>query len=195
MKRKTVSPATVISIIALIFAVAGTAIASVATVSVLSKKEKKQTRRVADAEIKKLGPGLSVKSAATAGDASQLGGAPPSRYLDACPAGMTLVGSARDLCVDSADRATSQDWSGSAGVCRQAGLRLPNIGEVLEAGNTIVASVGGSHFYWTTNIWDDAGTSPPEQGWGFFTDAGGGIHTYNRTNQFSVRCVATPSTG
>ena len=71
--RKAASPATVISIIALVFAVAGTAMATVATVSVLNKKEKKLTRRIADNEVGKLAPGLSVKHASSADAATPAG--------------------------------------------------------------------------------------------------------------------------
>jgi len=62
------SPAMVISIIALVFALAGSAAAGVATISVLTKKEKKQTRNIADSEVNKLAPGLSVKSAGALAD-------------------------------------------------------------------------------------------------------------------------------
>ncbi len=63
------SPALIISIIALFVSLAGTGVASVATISALSKKEKKQTRAIADREVGKLAPGLSVKSADRAGSA------------------------------------------------------------------------------------------------------------------------------
>jgi hypothetical protein len=63
LRGRKPSPAMVVSIIALVFALAGSAVAGVATVSKLSKKEKKQTRNIADSEINKLAPGLSVKSA------------------------------------------------------------------------------------------------------------------------------------
>lgn len=62
------SPAMVVSIIALVFALAGSAAAGVATISKLSKKEKKQTRNIADSEVNKLAPGLSVKSAGALAD-------------------------------------------------------------------------------------------------------------------------------
>jgi hypothetical protein len=64
----------VLSIIAVVFSLAGTGAASVATISALSKKEKKQTRGIADTEIKKLAPGLSVANA------DKLGGQPASSY-------------------------------------------------------------------------------------------------------------------
>jgi len=64
----------VLAIIALVFAVAGTGVASVATISALSKKEKKQTRNIADSEITKKAPGLSVA------DSAKLGGLPASSY-------------------------------------------------------------------------------------------------------------------
>jgi hypothetical protein len=63
LKGRKPSPAMVVSIIALVFALAGSAAAGVATISALSKKEKKQTRNIADSEVNKLAPGLSVKSA------------------------------------------------------------------------------------------------------------------------------------
>jgi hypothetical protein len=67
----------VLSIIAVVFSLAGTGVASVATISALSKKEKKQTRNIADSEINKKAPGLSVANAAT------LGGQPASAFASA----------------------------------------------------------------------------------------------------------------
>jgi len=82
--RKLPSPAMVVAIVALVFAVVGSAVAAVATVSVLSKKEKRQTRNIARDEINKAAPGLSVANAtaaATATDATQLGGLGPEAFL------------------------------------------------------------------------------------------------------------------
>jgi hypothetical protein len=64
----------VLSIIAVVLALAGTGAASVATISVLTKKEKKQTRKIADSEITKKAPGLSVANA------DKLGGLAASSY-------------------------------------------------------------------------------------------------------------------
>jgi hypothetical protein len=64
----------VLSIIAVVLALAGTGAASVATISVLNKKEKKQTRKIADSEITKKAPGLSVANA------DKLGGLAASSY-------------------------------------------------------------------------------------------------------------------
>lgn len=75
IKGSRPSPAMVVSIVALVFAVAGTAMAGVATVSVLNNKEKKQTRKIADAEIGKAAPGLSVKHATSADSATPVGSA------------------------------------------------------------------------------------------------------------------------
>jgi hypothetical protein len=89
MREKRPSAPMVLSIIAVVFSLAGTGLASVATISALSKKEKKQTRSIADSEVNKLAPGLSVKSAgsattaataSTATNADQLGGAPAGEY-------------------------------------------------------------------------------------------------------------------
>ena len=66
------SPAMVVAIIAVILALAGTATAA------LTKKDKKQVRKIADGEISKQAPGLSV---AKAGDADKLGGVAPSGYV------------------------------------------------------------------------------------------------------------------
>jgi hypothetical protein len=98
VKRSAPSPAMIVAVIALVLAVAGSAVAAVATVSVLSKREKKQTRRIADREVKKLAPGLSVKSAdsaktaATASNADQLGGKPSADYVLAHSRGVALAG-------------------------------------------------------------------------------------------------------
>jgi hypothetical protein len=73
MLKKHASPSMVLAVAALILALGGTAVGSVATISALSKKEKKQTRNIADSEVNKLAPGLSVakaKSADTAGSAT-----------------------------------------------------------------------------------------------------------------------------
>jgi hypothetical protein len=70
-------------------------VASVAVISKLTKKEKKQTGRIADREVNKLAPGLSVKSAgsaATATNADQLGGKPAGDYLLAHSRGVALAG-------------------------------------------------------------------------------------------------------
>jgi hypothetical protein len=95
MLKKRPSPSMVVAIIALVFALVGTAIGSVATISALSKKEKKQTRGIADSEVSKLAPGLSVKHAGTADSAASagtadsaasattLGGLPPSAFVSA----------------------------------------------------------------------------------------------------------------
>jgi hypothetical protein len=69
MRLRKPSPAMVVAVIALLFSVVGTGVAGVAVVSSLSKREKKQTRRIADKEIRRLAPGLSVKSAGTASTA------------------------------------------------------------------------------------------------------------------------------
>jgi hypothetical protein len=96
MREKRPSAPMVLSIIAVVLALAGTSVAGVATISVLSKKEKKQTKRIADNEISRLAPSLSVKSASsadtastagtassanTAGNASQLGGIGPGGFV------------------------------------------------------------------------------------------------------------------
>lgn len=47
---------------ALVVALSGAAVAEVATTSKLDKKEKKQTKRIANKQIKKKGPKLSVKN-------------------------------------------------------------------------------------------------------------------------------------
>jgi hypothetical protein len=66
--RRRPSPSLVISIAALVVALTGTAVAGVATISKLSKSEKTKVRGLADQEIDKKAPGLSVKSAAAASD-------------------------------------------------------------------------------------------------------------------------------
>jgi hypothetical protein len=64
------SPALVVSVLALTVAVAGTAMAGVATISVLNKQEKKQAKKIANKQIQKKAPGLSVASAANATNAT-----------------------------------------------------------------------------------------------------------------------------
>jgi hypothetical protein len=78
------SPAMIIAVIALIMSLGGSAYA-------LSKKDKKQVRNIADGEITKKAPGLSVAKAGSAGDSSALGGVAASGYTQG--AGHTLFGS------------------------------------------------------------------------------------------------------
>jgi hypothetical protein len=75
----------VLSIIAVVFSLVGTGAASVATISALSKKEKKQTRNIADSEITKKAPGLSVANA------DKLGGQPASFYAPATTLRTALI--------------------------------------------------------------------------------------------------------
>jgi hypothetical protein len=74
-RRPRVSPALVISIVALVLAAGGTSLASVPVAYVsealgLSSREQKQVKSIAEKEIAVKAPGLSVRSAATAGDAA-----------------------------------------------------------------------------------------------------------------------------
>jgi hypothetical protein len=63
----------VIAVLALVAAVGGAAVASpTASTSKLTKKDKKKVRSIADSEIAKLAPGLTVKSATTATTANNL---------------------------------------------------------------------------------------------------------------------------
>jgi hypothetical protein len=64
----------VVAVVAVILALAGTATAA------LTKKDKKKVRNIADGEITKLAPGLSVASAGKAGNSDALGGVGPSGY-------------------------------------------------------------------------------------------------------------------
>jgi hypothetical protein len=67
------SPAMIIAVIALIMSLGGSAYA-------LSKKDKKKVTSIADNEITKKAPGLSVATAGKAGDADKLGGVPASGF-------------------------------------------------------------------------------------------------------------------
>jgi hypothetical protein len=100
VRHRMPSAAMVVAIIALIFAVAGTAVGGVATISALSKKEKKQTRNIADSEIAKKAPGLSVANAVNAQNAANLGGQPASSYAPATTLRTATV--AADGTVDAA---------------------------------------------------------------------------------------------
>jgi hypothetical protein len=62
------SPAMVVALIAVVLAIVGTATAA------LKGKDKKKVRSIADQEIARLAPGLSVASAQTAQNATSLGG-------------------------------------------------------------------------------------------------------------------------
>jgi hypothetical protein len=77
----------VVAIIAVILALAGTATAA------LTKKDKKKVRNIADGEITKLAPGLSVASAANAANASNAAKAANSDALGGVgPGGFTQGG-------------------------------------------------------------------------------------------------------
>lgn len=94
MRQKRPSAPMVLSIIAVVFSLAGTGAASVATISALSKKEKTQTKRIADNEVNRLAPFLSVKSAGTAGSANTAGNA---SQLGGIGAGGFVQGSGRQV--------------------------------------------------------------------------------------------------
>ena len=89
------SPAMIVAIIAVILALAGTATAA------LTKKDKKKVRGIADSEITKMAPGLSVANAANASNAANaakaadsdaLGGVGPGGYVKG--AGHSFFGAA-----------------------------------------------------------------------------------------------------
>jgi hypothetical protein len=138
----------VLSIIAVVFSLAGTGAASVATISALSKKEKTQTRRLADSEVNKLAPGLSVKSAgfATAAgsantaasatdaeNATNLGGKPPSSYEESAFA--TYAESNLTLSTDSGTPTTLNTLTlpGPASYLVQANASMFNSGSACVA--------------------------------------------------------------
>jgi hypothetical protein len=83
--RERPTAALLVAVVALIFAVAGTSVASVATISSLTKSEKKTVKKIANKQIKKKGPGLSVANA------KKLGGQPASSYAPASTLRTALV--------------------------------------------------------------------------------------------------------
>jgi hypothetical protein len=64
------SPSMIVAVAALIVAVAGTAVATPLALTALTKKEKKQTRKIANEQISRRAPGLSVASANSANTAN-----------------------------------------------------------------------------------------------------------------------------
>jgi hypothetical protein len=75
LKGRRPSPAMTVAGAALIIALAGTAMAApTALKSVLDKKEKKQVKNIANKQINKRAPGLSVANAQNAGNADTLDG-------------------------------------------------------------------------------------------------------------------------
>jgi hypothetical protein len=82
--RRMPSPAMIVAVVAVILALGGTAVAA------LSGKDKKKVRGIADQEITKKAPGLSVASAGNASDSAKLGGVAPSGYQQG--GGHTLFG-------------------------------------------------------------------------------------------------------
>jgi hypothetical protein len=79
IKRRT-SPALVIAVLALVAAVSGAAVASPTAGTSKKALTPAKVRAIADAEIAAKAPGLSVASAKSADNASQLGGVGPGGY-------------------------------------------------------------------------------------------------------------------
>jgi hypothetical protein len=121
-----------------------------------------------------------VPSATSATNATNLGGSPPATYRDHCPSGMALTGAGKDLCVDTSDRATNVVWSDAANACAAVRLRLPTVGEALQA------SFPNEHF-WTDDVYNDAAGG---KGWEW---TGATIDNAPRANLYNARCVARPS--
>ena len=98
------SPAMLVAAVALTFAMVGTTVAA----DPLSKLTAKKVRRIANQEIDKRAPGLTVANAAaathattastatTAGNAENLGGAPASAYAKSAIEPFHLVGTANE---------------------------------------------------------------------------------------------------
>ena len=135
LRGRKPSPAMVVSIIALVFALAGSAAAGVATISALSKKEKKQTRNIADSEVNKLAPGLSVKSAGALAD----GGLKQSAFKLSVVVTLDFPSILAQSC-DTLDSDTGSGLGGLAGVAGTDAiiatpdqLKMPQI--TLVAGN------------------------------------------------------------
>jgi hypothetical protein len=145
--------------------------------SVTGAKVASQSLTGANIVASSLGP---VASANHAANADELGGSPPSTYRNHCPSGMTLVGSGHDLCVDSTDRTTGVNWLDGANTCANVGLRLPSIGEALQA------SFPNEH-YWTDDIYNDSSGAEAWQWYGI------GLDNAPRSNLYNVRCVTSPS--
>ena len=125
------SPAMVVAIVALIFAVTGTAVAGVATISSLTKSEKKTVKKIANKQIKKKGPGLSVANA------KKLGGQPASFYAPASTLAHALVAAN-----GSVDTAHSHNGVTQANVTQPVG-GIYCFNGLSPAPRSVVASVAG----------------------------------------------------
>jgi hypothetical protein len=180
MRKKTPSPATVISIIALVFAVAGTALASVATVSVLSKKERKQTRNIADAEIGKAAPGLSVANATNAGNAVNATNAGNADTVDrrhaTCPGGYLAIAG---VCYESSSRA-SANWAFASPDCADENASLPTVGQLKLALDELNPS--GSE--WTDGLQSDGSSINAQT-----VTPSGSVGIVDNTSLRPYRCV------
>ncbi len=163
MRERRPSPAMIVAIIALVFSLAGTGVASVATISALTKKDKRKTRRIADSEVVKLAPGLSVKSAgsantagsaSTAGSANTAASATNANLLDghdgSCPANTFLN---RGLCFDDAPR-TATAWDSASDQCASAGGMLPSLDQLRPTRSLPGVNLGASAVsaHWTSDI-------------------------------------------
>jgi hypothetical protein len=171
---------------ALVVAVAGTAIAApLATKALLNKKEKNQTRSIAQSEITKAAPGLSVASAQNATNAQSADGAQTVNGHGAtCPAGTFLD---RGLCFDSNAHATS-GFANAIAVCGNAGGDMPTHSQLRNITNASGVNLGSG----ATAHWVDA-VAENDDGVGVnsmtLAESGGLVPDSVSTGTHPYRCV------
>ena len=123
-----------------------------------------------------------------------LSGADVKGVTAKCPAGMTLIGAAHDLCIDSTDRSTITTWDFAQHNCRVAGFRLPTREEMVEAGD-LLDNAGASSQYWTGELWTDQSDSgTASYVWIYSVGVPGDVSgPVDPGGTIASRCVATPS--
>jgi hypothetical protein len=91
-----------------------------------------------------------VPNAAHATNADQLAGSPASSYRAHCPPGLKRVPNG-NLCFDFTDRGFTT-WTAALNSCALAGMRLPDVGELVQAFNDLGAS---QTFDWTSSYYSE----------------------------------------
>ena len=117
--RRHLTFANVAAALALFAAVGGGAFA-------VASSQNQQQRRIARRVVRRLAPKLSVKHAASATNATSLGGAPASDYRLHCLAGLQQ---GTDLCFEDNERPAAP-YATALKTCALARRRLPDEGEL-----------------------------------------------------------------
>jgi hypothetical protein len=136
--------------LAIVAAVAGSAIAATDGQRAKRPVTKKKVKKIADKQITKRAPGLSVASAANAANADAVDG-----HSAECPGGTFLH---NGVCFDSAPRFANVNWTSTD--CADAGGYTPSISELASIRNEPGVDLGPpGDGTWTDSRFIDAGTN------------------------------------